>query len=307
MIRIILMFSRMSATIRYYIAALAVLCGVAAPCVLAAPAHALPVGPSLDTLRSLSSANMPVSSAATAESLVGAATHYPGSSFSLRYTGMVYVRAGFERGMFTTAAVPQDQSFSRQASSRLKSSWTWYIARASGLAAAALLVLLMFSGIGLVTGFTFRLFEPLTAWAVHRAMGLALLGSVGVHMLVLLLDTYVPFDLVDLFVPFLSSNKSFPDQTQWRIGVGLGVLATYATVVVVASSLLWINTRAHTWKLLHYTSYALMAAVFVHGLYVGTDMSKGWVRIAWIAIGVLLMGGIVTRLMRARTISGGKK
>lgn len=208
---------------------------------------------------------------------------------------------------YMAAAAQSAQPISEQAKTRFKSSWTWYVTRASGLAAALLLALLMVSGIGQVTGFTYRYFEPLTAWAVHRAMGIALLWSVGLHMTVLLMDKFVPFKLADLFVPFLSTNKAYANQGQWKLGVGLGVLSMYATVIVVASSLLWINKRVHSWRLVHYVSYALMAAVFVHALFIGTDIKRGVVRFAWIIAGVLIVGAVFARLLRARTISGGKK
>ena len=193
-----------------------------------------------------------------------------------------------------------------QATARLKQSWTWYVARASGFAAVILLVLLMLSGMGLVTGYTYKFIEPLMAWAVHRAMGIALLVSIVLHMGVLLFDKFVPFDLIDLFVPFMSQNKKFNTPTEWQIGVGVGVLAMYATILVVLTSLVFINKRARMWRLVHFTSYAMMAAVFVHGFFIGTDVAKGAVRIAWIAIGVVILGALVTRLYRARTISGSK-
>jgi len=55
-------------------------------------------------------------------------------------------------------------------------SWEWYVVRASGFLAAGLVFLLMLSGIGQVTGYTYKFLEPLKAWALHKAMGLALLG-----------------------------------------------------------------------------------------------------------------------------------
>ncbi|PIZ62715.1 hypothetical protein COY17_01900, partial [Candidatus Saccharibacteria bacterium CG_4_10_14_0_2_um_filter_52_9] len=39
---------------------------------------------------------------------------------------------------------------------RAKSSWPWYLVRGSGMVAAAALVILLLSGIGQVTGYTFR-------------------------------------------------------------------------------------------------------------------------------------------------------
>ena len=43
---------------------------------------------------------------------------------------------------------------------RVSASWPWYIIRGAGFVAAGLLILLMLSGIGQVTGITYRFIEP---------------------------------------------------------------------------------------------------------------------------------------------------
>jgi hypothetical protein len=60
------------------------------------------------------------------------------------------------------------------ATHRVASSWPWYIIRAAGFTAAGLIILLMLSGIGQVTGFTYRFIAPIKAWAIHKALALAL-------------------------------------------------------------------------------------------------------------------------------------
>lgn len=211
-------------------------------------------------------------------------------------------------GQYYAASPSQNsQTVGQKATQRAKDLGAWYIVRASGLVGAALLVLLMLSGMGLVTGFTYRFLEPLTAWAVHRAMGIALLWSIAVHMGVLLIDKIHQFRVVDLFVPFMTNGKPYPDTSNWGLGMGLGVMATYAAMAVVATSILWINTRVRRWRLIHFISYGLAVAVFIHGLFVGTDLSKGYARILWVAFGVVIVVGIVARLFRAGTISGGKR
>lgn len=57
----------------------------------------------------------------------------------------------------------QGPSVTKQLATRAKSSWPWYITRAAGFVAAISLILLMLSGIGFITGGTFRFLEPLTA------------------------------------------------------------------------------------------------------------------------------------------------
>src|SRR5664279_1065130 len=124
---------------------------------------------------------------------------------------------------------------------RAASSWPWFLVRGSGIIAAIALVLLMLSGVGQITGHTFRFLEPLTAWASHRALGIVFGVAVLVHMLFLLFDTFVPFTILQLFVPWLSHYKpvTFAGVHLGSLYVALGVLAFYGVVFVVVSSLLW--------------------------------------------------------------------
>lgn len=183
-------------------------------------------------------------------------------------------------------------------------SWPWYVTRASGIVAGVSLVALLLSGIGSVTGHFFRLLEPLTAWATHRALGITFILSVLIHVLTLLFDHFVPFDIVDILVPWASDFKPVKI-AGLHIGsayVALGVLALYGSAIVVATSLLWVDKKPHVWKLIHYVSYAVIAAVFVHALFLGTDTGKGAGRWLWIAGGIFVLIAIALRLRRARSL-----
>jgi sulfoxide reductase heme-binding subunit YedZ len=188
--------------------------------------------------------------------------------------------------------------------SRARTSWPWYVARGSGLIAAVALTILMLSGIGLVTGFTFRFLEPLTAWASHRALGLTFGIAVLIHIVSLLFDTFVPFSLLQLLVPWLSSYRPvvLAGVNLGSLYVAMGVLALYGVAVVIITSLLWVDKKQHRWKLLHYLSYFIILLVFVHALYLGTDLARGFARWLWIAVGIGITAGVVSRLWRARTL-----
>ena len=85
------------------------------------------------------------------------------------------------------------------ATQRFESTWTWYVIRAAGFVAAGLLFLLILSGIGMVTGYTYRFFQPAKAWIIHRALALALVASVLIHITFLLFDHYLPFNIFQIF------------------------------------------------------------------------------------------------------------
>ncbi|MCX6725673.1 MAG: hypothetical protein NTX80_04000, partial [Candidatus Saccharibacteria bacterium] len=90
---------------------------------------------------------------------------------------------------------------------RVGKSWSWYLTRASGLVAALSLILLMISGIGQVTGFMFRILDPITSWASHRALGLTFAISVIIHIVSILLDKFVHFSIANVLIPFSSSYR----------------------------------------------------------------------------------------------------
>jgi hypothetical protein len=189
--------------------------------------------------------------------------------------------------------------------SRVTSVWPWYIIRASGFTAVALLILLMVSGIGQVTGLTFRYLEPIKAWALHKALAFALCAAIIVHGSFLLIDHYVKFTIPDIFLPFLNqySNKSslFGLNLSW-LAVAAGILASYGIVIIVASSLSWIDTKKKIWKQLHYLSYVVAILVFIHALSTGSDLRYGIFRLFFIFLFVITLLAVISRIYRAGII-----
>lgn len=189
---------------------------------------------------------------------------------------------------------------------QVSNEWEWYIVRASGFVAAGLLFLLMVSGIGQVTGLTYRFMEPIRAWAFHKALAMALLVSIAIHGTFLFLDHYISFSIPRLLVPFLShySNGTAFLGISSIFGVAFGILAMYGIVITVTSSLEavgWINSKKRTWKTLHLLNYVIFVFVFLHALLVGTDLRYGMFRQAWILLGSLVVIAIVSRLLRVGT------
>jgi sulfoxide reductase heme-binding subunit YedZ len=191
------------------------------------------------------------------------------------------------------------------AAQRVGASWPWYVIRGAGFTAAGLIVLLILSGIGQVTGLTYRFVEPVKAWVIHKALAIALCVAIAVHVGFLLIDHYVRFSFAELFVPFLSH---YNNKTQLLglpldgIAIALGILAMYGVAIIVASSLGWIDTKKGAWRKLHYLSYVVAVFVFLHALYAGSDLQYGIFRKAWELIGLIVLIAIVARLYRSGTL-----
>lgn len=187
---------------------------------------------------------------------------------------------------------------------RIHDSWPWYIIRASGIVAAVCLIILLLSGIGFITGHTYKLLPPLTGWATHRSIGITAGIAVLIHMFGLLFDHYAPFTILQILVPWVSDYKP---ATIFGLHLGsfyvaVGVFAFYAMLAIIVTSLVWVERKPHTWKLIHFLSYLVMVLIFVHALFLGTDMSHGIMRMLWIALSVVVGLASLSRLWRARTL-----
>jgi DMSO/TMAO reductase YedYZ heme-binding membrane subunit len=139
----------------------------------------------------------------------------------------------------------------------------WYLARASGLIAWAMVILSVIWGLLLST----RLLSgrPKPAWILdlHRFLGAAALVFTGLHLVGIVADTYVHFGTADILVPFVSDWRPLP--------VALGILAFYLLVAVELTSLMMRKLPRKLWHSVHLTSYLLFWAVAIHGATAGTD------------------------------------
>jgi len=191
------------------------------------------------------------------------------------------------------------------ASQRIGSSWPWYVVRGSGFVSAGLLVSLMLSGIGQATGITYRFIEPIKAWMLHKALGFSLCASVATHVLFILFDKFVNISIPQVLVPFLSpynNGTKILGLSPGSLAIALGVLAMYGIILIVLTSLTWIDTKQGVWKFLHYLSYAVMLFVFIHALSTGTDLRYGTFRALWIGLGVVLIIAVIVRAWRLGTL-----
>ena len=84
----------------------------------------------------------------------------------------------------------------------------WYTARAGGLLGFALLTASVVLGLALSGRARLRHWPRFAVEDVHHFAGLLAGTFVGIHVLALLLDTYVPFSLAQILVPGTASYRS---------------------------------------------------------------------------------------------------
>jgi sulfoxide reductase heme-binding subunit YedZ len=170
----------------------------------------------------------------------------------------------------------------------------WYLMRASGLAALALLTATILIGLALRV----RLWQPtLERWRVydlHLTVSILLAVFLALHLLVVFLDRVVPFSLLDILIPLHASY-----QPLW---IAAGILALYLLLVVWGSSLIRSKISYSLWRRLHPLALGALGLVMLHALFAGTDGPTLWLRaaLALIALAVVWLFLLWMRLKPRR-------
>ena len=154
----------------------------------------------------------------------------------------------------------------------------WYVARASGIVAWALLALSVLWGLLVST----RVLQgrPSPAWLLdsHRFLGGLAVLFTATHIGALVADSYVHFGAAEILVPFASAWKPRP--------VAFGVVALWVLLAVEVTSLLMRRLPRRVWRAVHYSSLALFALAGVHAMTAGTDARNAVFRDVTIVVSV---------------------
>jgi predicted ferric reductase len=177
----------------------------------------------------------------------------------------------------------------------------WYIARATGIVAWVLLAASVIWGLLLSTRLTQG--RPTPAWLLdlHRFLGGAAVAFTLLHLVGLVADNYVQFDLVDLLVLYASSWKPGP--------VALGVVSLYLLAAVEITSLCMRRIPRRLWRAVHLTSYVLFWSATLHFVLAGTDathpLARWGINITAATVVFLTLVRILSPRSRARHTESG--
>ena len=165
----------------------------------------------------------------------------------------------------------------------------WYVARASGLVAWALLAGSVVWGLLMTSKVVRRRVKNAWLLDLHRWLGGLALTFTAIHILAIMSDTYVHFGLASVLVPFAS---------HWHpAAVAWGVASLYLLAAVELTSLVRRHLNYRLWRRIHFLSFPLFVMSTLHGLTAGTDSARP---MAIIAVG--LVGAAVTFLTTARVM-----
>ena len=171
----------------------------------------------------------------------------------------------------------------------------WYVARSGGIVAWALLAASVLWGLALSTKVTAGGPRPNWILDLHRFLGGLALIFTGVHVVALVLDSYVHFGLTEILVPF--SSAWHPAAVAW------GVIGLYLLVAVELTSLARKRISKRMWRMTHFLSFPLFLMTTVHALTAGTDRSTFLLRSSVVAVSALVTGLTFVRVRQAERSS----
>ncbi|OIK16190.1 hypothetical protein BIV60_06000 [Bacillus sp. MUM 116] len=157
----------------------------------------------------------------------------------------------------------------------------WYAIRATGLVAYLLLYLAALTGLystvqkkrkKKINGIL-HFHEVLSDWAFIMTCG---------HLGILLIDSYFPFKLSELFIPFASGYETIP--------MAIGTFAFYFLILTMITSKFRRNIGFQRWRKLHALNPILYILVTLHGLLSGSDF-PGMVLAAVNILPIMMMAG----------------
>jgi predicted ferric reductase len=172
----------------------------------------------------------------------------------------------------------------------------WYAARASGMVSLLLVtgsVLLGILGPLRVGSPTWPRFALA---GLHRNISLLTLAVLAVHVVTIVVDSYVPVRVIDAVIPFVSAFQPF-----WS---GLGVCAFDLLLALVITSLLRQRINLRLWRSLHWLAYLCWPLSMIHALGVGTDAATSWPLALGLLCAVAVLAAVVWRIAARKRLAG---
>jgi sulfoxide reductase heme-binding subunit YedZ len=173
----------------------------------------------------------------------------------------------------------------------------WYAARAGGVVAYVLVTTVVLLGLQMSSRRKLPLWPRIAIEDVHRFVAFAAGAFVVIHIAAIAIDSYLPFSLQSLVVPFISKYRP-----TW---VGVGIVAAELMLAVAIAT--WLRGRVlsyNAWRRTHYATFVVWAGATVHGIGSGTDRSSPWlVALMLVATGAVV-GMTAWRLTQRRLHAG---
>ena len=171
----------------------------------------------------------------------------------------------------------------------------WYTARAGGLLGFLLLTAAVVLGLTLAGRARLPGWPRFAVEDVHRFAGLLAGSFVGLHVLALLVDSYVPFSLSQVLVPGTASYRP--------LATGLGVVALELLAALAVTNRYRKRLSYRFWRRAHYLNFGVWALALVHGITAGTDTGTPWAAGLYAVSAASVAGAVVWRVAKPPAVT----
>jgi hypothetical protein len=168
----------------------------------------------------------------------------------------------------------------------------WYAARAAGVVAYVLLTAVVLVGLTLAGKLKTKTWPKFAVTDLHRFGSLLVGVFVGLHVLTIALDTYTPFSVTQLVVPFASSYRP--------VWVALGIVSTELLIAVAVTNALRGRIPYGWWRRAHFATFLVWAGATVHGIGAGTDSSALWLSTIYVVSVASVLAALAWRILAKR-------
>lgn len=143
---------------------------------------------------------------------------------------------------------------------------------------------------GMLLRFSFAKSKKSILFNIHQKSAWMGLFAVIAHMLVLIIDHYEPYEIIEIVVPFAADYHP--------IMSGLGTISFFLFLLVVFSSDLWMKKLKITmWRRMHYLVFPAWLFTLLHAIFMGTDTSNPVIAMFYGATAGLLVFLTLLKLM----------
>jgi predicted ferric reductase len=166
---------------------------------------------------------------------------------------------------------------------------TWYVVRASGVLAFVFLTVSVVLGLLLSGRARAKLWPRFALEDVHGFAGVLAGVFIGAHGLALLVDSYMPFSLLQLVLPGTSAYRP--------LATACGIVAAELLAALAVTNRLRQQIPRRLWRRAHYLNFAVWTLALAHGIAAGTDAGTLWAGLLYTLCGAAVAGLTVWRAL----------
>ena len=156
----------------------------------------------------------------------------------------------------------------------------WFVTRAAGLIAYLLLWFSTVWGLAVPSKLVAPLLEQTYTFDFHQFISLLSIVFTVLHIIVLMVDQYLPFTIWQVLIPFLAPYRPF-----W---VGVGAISFYIILLVTITFYLRKHIGMTAFRSIHELSLVGYLGATLHGLFAGTDGALPGMQIIYLGGGLVV-------------------